>query len=86
MKLNGEFERLLKNDLFTAQIISVIIYEVHCLTDWGEFHPEYKELGCLRYILPSTIPIMITFATLTKYTLTNAVRLLHMHVDKLTAI
>ncbi|KAG1880832.1 P-loop containing nucleoside triphosphate hydrolase protein [Suillus subluteus] len=72
MKPNGEFEKLLKNDLFVTQIISVIIDEVHCLTDWGEFRPEYEELGRLCYILPSIIPIMIASATLTKYTLTNA--------------
>ncbi|KAG1803247.1 P-loop containing nucleoside triphosphate hydrolase protein, partial [Suillus subaureus] len=86
MKLNGEFEKLLKNDLFMAQIISIVIDEVHCLTNWEEFCPEYKELGHLHYILPSIIPIMIASATLTKYTLTNAVHLLHMHADKLTAI
>ncbi|KAG1882360.1 hypothetical protein F4604DRAFT_1577475, partial [Suillus subluteus] len=86
MKPNGEFEKLLKNDLFVTQIISIVIDEVHCLTDWGEFRPEYKELGRLHYILPSIIPIMIASATLTKYTLTNAVHLLHMHADKLTAI
>ncbi|KAG2035193.1 hypothetical protein BDR03DRAFT_868433, partial [Suillus americanus] len=33
MKPNGKFEKLLKNDLFTAQIISIVIDEVHCLTD-----------------------------------------------------
>ncbi|KAG2030845.1 P-loop containing nucleoside triphosphate hydrolase protein [Suillus americanus] len=60
MKANGEFEKLLKNDLFTSSIISIIINEAHCLTDWGEFRLEYKELGRLCYILPSSIPIMIT--------------------------
>ncbi|KAG2344204.1 hypothetical protein BDR05DRAFT_882778 [Suillus weaverae] len=34
MKLNGEFERLLKEDLFSSQIISIIIDEAHCLTNW----------------------------------------------------
>ncbi|KAG1898743.1 P-loop containing nucleoside triphosphate hydrolase protein, partial [Suillus fuscotomentosus] len=67
MKPNGEFERLLKDDLFSSRIISIIIDEAHCLTDWGEFRPEYKELGRLRYILPPAVPIMITSATLTKH-------------------
>ncbi|KAG0707157.1 P-loop containing nucleoside triphosphate hydrolase protein [Suillus ampliporus] len=47
MKPNGSFEKLLKNVLFVSQLISIVIDEAHCLTDWGEFHPEYKELGQL---------------------------------------
>ncbi|KIJ62205.1 hypothetical protein HYDPIDRAFT_94622, partial [Hydnomerulius pinastri MD-312] len=78
MKPNGEFEKRLKNPLFTSCIISVVVDEAHCLTDWGEFRPEYKELGRLRYILPNAVPVMIASATLTKDTLSNAVRLLHM--------
>jgi superfamily II DNA helicase RecQ len=86
MKPNGEFERLLKDDIFSSWIISIIIDEAHCLTDWGEFWPEYKELGRLRYILPPSVPIMITSATLTKHTLSTAVRLLHMRANNLTTI
>ncbi|KAI9460698.1 hypothetical protein HD554DRAFT_2028664 [Boletus coccyginus] len=37
MKPNGEFEKRLKNPLFASWIISIIINEVHCLTNWGEF-------------------------------------------------
>ncbi|KIK90932.1 hypothetical protein PAXRUDRAFT_104678, partial [Paxillus rubicundulus Ve08.2h10] len=51
MKPDGEFERLLKNQLFMACVISVMIDKAHCLTEWGEFQPEYRELGRLRYIL-----------------------------------
>ncbi|KIK82369.1 hypothetical protein PAXRUDRAFT_153846, partial [Paxillus rubicundulus Ve08.2h10] len=86
IQVPGNFEEWLKNALFASQIISVVIDEAHCLTDWADFHPEYKELQCLRYILPDTIPIMITSAMLTKDMLTNALQLLHMHHDKLTAI
>ncbi|KAI6130826.1 hypothetical protein EV401DRAFT_1850951, partial [Pisolithus croceorrhizus] len=45
MKPDGGFERLLKSLLFTQQIISIIIDKAHCLTDWGEFWLEYKELS-----------------------------------------
>ncbi|KAG1842098.1 hypothetical protein C8R48DRAFT_544299, partial [Suillus tomentosus] len=86
MKPNGEFEQLLKNPLFTSHIVSIVVDEAHCITEWGDFRPEYKELGRLRYILPSTIPIMITSATLTQGSLTNAMRLLHMHADKMSVI
>ncbi|KAI5982246.1 P-loop containing nucleoside triphosphate hydrolase protein [Pisolithus albus] len=86
MKPSREFEKHLKNPLFTSRIISIIIDEAHCLTDWGEFRPEYKELRRLRYILPTTIPVMIASATLTKDTLTDALQLLHMHPGKLVTI
>jgi len=86
MKPSREFEKRLKNRLFTTNIISIIVDEAHCLTEWGEFRPEYKELQRLRYILPDTIPIMITSATLTRDALTNALRLLHMRPDKTITI
>ncbi|KIK17761.1 hypothetical protein PISMIDRAFT_34235, partial [Pisolithus microcarpus 441] len=57
MKPNCGFKKLLKNSLFVTWIISIIIDEAHCLTDWGEFWPEYKELGWLRYVLPHSVPV-----------------------------
>ena len=86
MKPNGEFEKRLKNRLFTTNIISIIVDKAHCLTQWGEFQPEYKKLQWLRYILPDTIPIMITLTTLTHEALTSSLRLLHMRPDKTVTI
>jgi superfamily II DNA helicase RecQ len=82
MKPDGEFERLLKNQLFMARVVSVVIDEAHCLTEWGEFRPEYRELGRLRYILPPSTPLLIASATFTKHALGDVTRLLHMHHDK----
>ncbi|KIK74712.1 hypothetical protein PAXRUDRAFT_19609 [Paxillus rubicundulus Ve08.2h10] len=86
MKPNSDFEKLLKNHLFTSRIISVVIDEAHCIADWGDFRPEYNELGRLQYTLPTTVPIMIASATLSKETLTDVCQLLHMHSDKLATI
>jgi ATP-dependent DNA helicase RecQ len=86
MKPNGEFEKLLKDPLFTSYLIGIIIDEAHCITEWGEFRPEYPKLGHLQYILPSTIFIMMASATLTKAALTHTTRLLHMHTDKMVTI
>ena len=82
MKLDQEFEQLLKNLLFMSQLISIVIDEAHCLTDWGEFCPEYRELGRLRYILPSTLPLLVVSATITKSTMNDITRLLHMQKDR----
>ncbi|KAG1736671.1 P-loop containing nucleoside triphosphate hydrolase protein [Suillus paluster] len=86
MKPNGDFEKLLKDPLFSRYLVSIVIDEAHCITEWGEFRPEYRELGRLRYILPSNALIMITSATLTKASLTSTTRLLHMHADKMITI
>jgi len=82
MKPDREFEQLLKNQLFVSQIISIVIDEAHCLTDWGEFRPEYRELGQLRYILPPTLPLLVVSATITKSTKNDITRLLHMQRDR----
>jgi len=37
MKPDGEFEKLLKNPLFSSRIVSIVIDEAHCLTEWGDF-------------------------------------------------
>lgn len=71
MKPNSDFETLLKDQLFTSQIISIVIDEAHCVADWEDFRPEYNELRCLRYTLLTTVPIMIASATLSKETLTG---------------
>ncbi|KIK74531.1 hypothetical protein PAXRUDRAFT_175473 [Paxillus rubicundulus Ve08.2h10] len=82
MKLDGEFEQLSKNPLFVSRLISIVINEAHCLMDWGEFRPEYRELGQLRYILPSALPLLVASATITKSTLCDITHLLHMHKDE----
>ena len=86
MKPGGEFERLLKDPLFSARIVSVIIDKAHCICDWGDFRPEYKELGRLRYVLPTSVPIMVASATLTRNSLSTIHRLLHMRSDNLVSI
>ncbi|KAG0704809.1 hypothetical protein DFH29DRAFT_981291 [Suillus ampliporus] len=81
MKPGGEFEKLLCKPLFAQQIIGIIFNEAHCIMTWGEFHPEYKELERLRYILPCYVPFMLASATLTVDNLAHVKWLLHVHSD-----
>ncbi|KAI6113969.1 hypothetical protein EV401DRAFT_2074183 [Pisolithus croceorrhizus] len=45
MKPGGMFEALLKKKEFVHHIMGIIFDEVHCITTWGAFRPEYRELG-----------------------------------------
>ncbi|KAI6097399.1 P-loop containing nucleoside triphosphate hydrolase protein, partial [Pisolithus croceorrhizus] len=78
MRPDGGFKRLLKSPLFIQQIISIVIDEVHCLTDWGEFRPEYRELGRLHYVVPQSVPLLVMSATLMMSMLCDITHLLHM--------
>ncbi|KIK34578.1 hypothetical protein CY34DRAFT_26821 [Suillus luteus UH-Slu-Lm8-n1] len=86
MKPGGEFERLLHKPEFALQIIGFICDEAHCITSWGEFHPEYKELQWLCHILPCYVPFMMASATLAPSDLSHAKRLLCMRTENLVTI
>ncbi|KAI5996708.1 P-loop containing nucleoside triphosphate hydrolase protein [Pisolithus albus] len=45
MKPGGMFEALLKKKEFVNHIMGIILDEAHCITTWGAFRPEYRELG-----------------------------------------
>ncbi|KAG1862650.1 P-loop containing nucleoside triphosphate hydrolase protein [Suillus subluteus] len=86
VKAGGEFEKLLRKPTFASQIMRFVFDKAHCITSWGEFRTEYKELECLRYILPCYVPFMITSATLTPNTLRDVQRLLHMRSENLLLV
>ena len=81
LEKNGCFLRLLKEYKFLTHVICVIIDEAHCVVNWGSFRPEYKDMGLLRFILPSTIPLYVVSATLPPSTLHDIRRLLHIRED-----
>ena len=79
--VDGYFDKLWKEDLFTSRVISIIWDEGHCVSKWADFHPEYKNAGCLRYIIPSHIPFYVTSATLPAIVLNDVMNILHMQKD-----
>ena len=86
MKINGGFEQLAKKEDFTNCMISVIFDEAHCISAWGAFWPEYKEVGHLCYILPKNIPIIIMSATLPPLVFNDVKEILQLRFDKLSLL
>ena len=64
MHENGIFEHLFKNTTFMSSVISIVIDEAHCVSQWGSFRPEYRELGRLRHLQRHPCTVMATSATL----------------------
>ena len=60
----GGFEKLMKDHLFANSLISIVIDEAHCISQWGSFRPEYRHIGQLRYLQRKHCPYLITSATL----------------------
>ena len=42
MRRGGGFESLFKNKTFADAIISIVIDEAHCVTQWGSFPTHWK--------------------------------------------
>jgi superfamily II DNA helicase RecQ len=50
---------------FTEHIVSVIIDEAHCISQWGKsFRKRFGELRRLRSYVQTTVPCLATSATL----------------------
>jgi superfamily II DNA helicase RecQ len=72
------FSKLLRTPQFTRCVLSVVIDEAHCVSEWGEnFRKAFGDLGHLRSYVPVTIPFLITLATLPPHILDNVVQKLH---------
>ena len=72
------FSKLLRKPEFTRNVLSIVIDEAHCVSEWGEnFRKAFGELGRLRSYVPVTIPFMVTSATLPTHILDNVVQKLH---------
>src|SRR5579863_2875397 len=48
----------------TAAAGLIVIYEAHCISDWGhDFRPDYRRIRTLLQALPPGIPVLATTAT-----------------------
>lgn len=79
---NSGFAKLFQNSSFTSKIMGVVIDEAHCVSQWGSFRPEYKEISRLHSVLPG-IKFHIASATLPRFVLTDVLGILHITPDQL---
>ena len=70
------FSKLFKSKKLSKRIIGVVLDEAHCISDWGTFRPNYKEIGRLQSVLPG-VKFHITSATLPEYVLNDVLNILN---------
>lgn len=66
-------------------MISVVFHEGHCISQWGNFRPEYRQIHTLRYRLPN-IPFLVASATLPSLVIQDIISTLQMNKLKLLII
>ena len=86
MKEGGGFERLFRKPHFTARVIAIIVDEAHCISLWGSFRKEYRELRRLRHSLPGSVHFAIVSATLPATILPDVMSRLGVSQDNLHAV
>ncbi|KAF8170078.1 P-loop containing nucleoside triphosphate hydrolase protein [Pholiota molesta] len=75
---NTHTDNLWKKPIFTQRILNIIFDEGHCISQWGSFRNEYRNIGALRYLLPNSVSFYVPSATLPSSVLldiTNVLRL-----------
>lgn len=70
------FAKLFKDSGFTSKIIALVFDEAHCISQWGSFRPEFRELGRLRHLVRG-VPIHLTSATLPDHVLNDVLKTTH---------
>lgn len=78
MKRNGGFEKLWDDKSFVSKLSGIIVDEGHCISSWGGFRPEYRDIGYLRGFLPD-VTFYVTSATLSKNVLRDVQKTLGLH-------
>ncbi len=83
MRPKGDFEKLMKDELFVDSLVGIVIDEAHCISQWGSFRPEYRHIGQLRYLPRKHCPYLITSATMSPAVILDIKKVLNLDEDKL---
>lgn len=79
MENGSEFDKLWDNKEFSSKVMGIIFDEGHCISRWGTFRDEYRDLGQLYYHLRGwNIFFYVTSATLSPVVLTDISKILHL--------
>ena len=78
MKVGGHFEALWEDKAFVALLIKIIFDEGHCISTWGNFRSEYRDVGSLRDNLPN-VRFYVASATLSKALLDDICKILRLN-------
>jgi superfamily II DNA helicase RecQ len=81
MKPVSGFEALWRNDQFTKRLLCITIDEGHCISRWGGFCPEYRDIGRLRYMLPRHVRFYVASATMPRVVIHDVMGILHVRKE-----
>ncbi|KAJ7705745.1 P-loop containing nucleoside triphosphate hydrolase protein [Mycena metata] len=74
MAVSTKFQSVvLSSELFTSNILSLVIDEAHCISEWGndDFRPDFSKLSVLLSRMPSGVPVVAGSATMPKDVITD---------------
>lgn len=83
MRPKGGFEKLLSDKNFNDHVVSIVIDEAHCISQWGTFRPEYREIGRLRYLQRKPCSILATSATMSSAVIDDVKKVLRLCEENL---
>ncbi|KAJ7106925.1 P-loop containing nucleoside triphosphate hydrolase protein [Mycena epipterygia] len=84
MAITSKFhETVLSSKAFSDNIISQVIDEGHCISEWGndDFRPDFSKLHILLGRLPSGLPIVVGSATMPRHVILDIQEKLRLRAD-----